>query len=104
MEEIVDFFLRLETTTPKLLYIWGHSYEFDKKDNWDRIDTICEMLSGKADVFYATNIEIVDYINAYNALIFNAEETAVYNPTAKTIWFTADFKMYKVEPGETITI
>ena len=44
--------------TPKLFYLWGHSYEFDRHSNWDRIEKICEELSGKEDVWYATNIEI----------------------------------------------
>ena len=51
--------------TPKLFYLWGHSYEFDSNNNWDRIEKICEELSGKEDVWYATNIEIYDYVKAY---------------------------------------
>lgn len=40
-----------------LFYIWGHSYEFDVKNNWERIEKLCQMLSGKADIFYGTNAE-----------------------------------------------
>ena len=94
--------VRAKLNRPALMYIWGHSYEFTKANNWDRIEEICKRLSGKADVWYATNIEIVDYVKAYDSLIFNTEETKVYNPTAKTVWFTADFRTYKVEPGETL--
>ena len=43
-------------------------------------------------------------MKAYSLLVFNTEETKVYNPTVTTVWLTADFKTYKVEPGETITI
>ena len=96
--------VRAKLNKPALMYIYGHSYEFDKKNNWERIEEICEKLSGKEDVWYATNIEIADYMKAYDSLIFNAEETKVYNPTIKTVWFTADFEFYKVEPGETIKI
>jgi len=87
---------------PRLLYIWGHSYEGDGK--WDKLEDMCQKLSGKEDVWYATNIEIYDYVTAYNSLKLNAEGTKVYNPTLKTIWFFANEKEYKIEPGETIKL
>ena len=96
--------VRAKLNKPALMYVWGHSYEFDRKNNWERMEQILGRLSGKDDVWYATNIEIVDYIKAYSLLVFNTEETKVYNPTVTTVWLTADFKTYKVEPGETITI
>ena len=55
--EMIDSFLRLETDTPKLLYIWGHSYEFDFADNWDFLEEMCRRLSGHKDIFYGTNRE-----------------------------------------------
>ena len=33
--------------------------------------------SGKSDVWYATNIEIYNYVEAYKSLIFNAEGNKV---------------------------
>ena len=89
---------------PKLFYLWGHAYEFDDKDNWDRMEDICEKLSGKDDTWYATNIEIYEYIEAYNSLVFSADSTRIYNPTVKKIWFEVDSVPYSIEPGETIKI
>ena len=96
--------VRAKLNKPVLMYIWGHSYEFDMQNNWELIEEICRRLSGKDDVWYATNIEIIDYARAYDSLIFSLDESKVYNPTAKTVWFTADFKTYKVEPDETVSI
>lgn len=90
--------------TSKLFYIWGHSYEFDNNKNWDRIEKICAELGGKGDVWYATNIEIHDYIEAYKSLVFSADERIVYNPTLKKVWFWMDNRMYSVAPGETVTL
>lgn len=95
---------RSKLNAPRLLYIWGHSYEFDTKNNWDRIEEILKRVSGKDDVWYATNIEIYDYVSAYNSLIFSADETKVYNPTATTVWITYDCKTVKVEPKETLKL
>ena len=59
-EEIVEQFLAMETDEPQLLYIWGHSYELDFDDTrWERFENLCEMLSGKEDIFYGTNKEVL---------------------------------------------
>ena len=52
-------FLTLETETPSLFYVWGHSYEFDAWNFWDRFEEFCRMMSGKEDVFYGTNKEVL---------------------------------------------
>ena len=90
--------------TAKLFYIWGHSYEFDRNNNWDLIEKICDTLGGKNDVWYATNIEIHDYIEAYKSLVFSADERIVYNPTSTKVWFWMDNRMYSVGAGETLKL
>ena len=89
---------------PRLFYLWGHSYEFDRDDNWDRLETICEKLSGKEDIWYSTNMQIYDYVTAYQALVYSADGTRIYNPTLQTIWLDVDGEIYSVKPGETIEI
>jgi len=89
---------------PRLFYLWGHSYEFDNNDNWNRIEKICAELSGKDDVWYATNMEIYEYVNAYHSLIYSANGSRIYNPTLFTVWFDVDRKLYSIKPGETIII
>jgi peptidoglycan/xylan/chitin deacetylase (PgdA/CDA1 family) len=60
LESIVDAFVALETDTPKLLYIWGHSYEMDAEYiTWEKFESICKKLSGRADIFYGTNKEVL---------------------------------------------
>jgi len=94
----------LAKRVPKLFYLWGHSYEFDSNNNWDRIETICQKISGKDDIWYATNIEIYDYVQAYNSLVFSADGSKIYNPTVKQIWFEIDDVPYTIKPNETIKI
>lgn len=89
---------------PRLFYVWGHSFEFDRKNNWERLDALCETLSGHEDIWYATNTEIYDYVQAYHALIFSADYTMVYNPTLVKVWFNMDNKEYSIEPGQTLNL
>lgn len=90
---------------PLLFYVWGHSYEFDINNNWDKIETFCEYIGGKDDIWYATNIEIYEYIEAYGRLKTSADGKIVYNPTSTTLYFCDQtLKPYVVAPGETIKI
>lgn len=89
---------------PRLFYLWGHSYEFEKNNNWDLLETICEKLSGKSDIWYATNMEIYKYVKAYNSLEYSADGTIVYNSTIYKIWFDIDGTLYSVDSKEKIVI
>lgn len=110
--ERIEEFLNLDISTKayharrvsRLIYIWGHSYEFDRNDNWEHIEKICKMLSNKEDIWYATNIEIYDYVQAYKSLRYSANGRMIYNPTLYTIWLDVDGKLYCVSSGETIRI
>lgn len=108
--DMIDRFLniRYEDTPslaghfPKLFYMWGHSYEFDRNNNWELLDEICEKLSGRDDIWYATNIEIYDYVKAYESLVYSVDGNTIYNPTLYDIWFSRDDVVYKIASGETL--
>jgi len=89
---------------PKLFYLWGHSYEFEADNNWHVIEDFAALVGGKADTWYATNIEICDYVNAWRRMITSADGNRVYNPGCCTLWLWADGKTYKVDAGETILL
>ena len=84
--------------------MWGHAFEFDRDDNWDLLDKIGEALGGHDDVWYATNMEIYEYVEAYRSLVYSADRTIVYNPTLITVWFSFDGKICSIAPGETMRL
>ena len=96
--------LYIASRHPRLFFVWGHSSEFESKGNWDRIESICEKLSGKSEIWYATCEMICEYTKAYNSLVFSADELTVYNPTLIEIWFSDGNRDFKVSPGETLRI
>lgn len=59
MEELVDRFLTEPAEKPRLLYIWGHAYEFDIRNDWDAFESILSRLAGHSDVFYGTNSDVL---------------------------------------------
>lgn len=86
---------------PKLMYVWGHSYEFDRNDNWPMMESFCQLVGNRDDIWYASNIEIVDYTKALRALLFTVEQDVVYNPTVQDVWFTCNGEAVLVKSGET---
>lgn len=87
-----------------MMYVWGHSYEFDRDDSWDLIEGFCEFIGGRDDIWYATNIEIVDYMNAAKSLKFTVKGDKVYNPSAIPVWIAVDGTMYEIKPGELVSL
>ena len=57
--ELAERFLTMDTEEPQIFYVWGHSYEFMGNDNWDRMERLCQMLSGRDDIFYGTNKDVL---------------------------------------------
>lgn len=87
---------------PALFYLWGHSYEFDEKhnNNWEVIEEFAAYIGGREDIFYATNGEIMSYISAYNALVFDVDGRSVYNPTATDVYLHINEKDTVAKAGE----
>ena len=69
----------------KLMYVWGHSFEFERNNNWNLIENFCELVSKNKDIWFATNVEVMRYIQALKKLEFSANGDIVYNPTAITV-------------------
>ncbi len=59
--DLIDEFLDTPSDKPQLFYLWGHAYEYDANNNWDRLVKICEKISGRDDVFYGTNREVFGF-------------------------------------------
>ncbi len=80
-----------------LMYVWGHSYEFDDKNNWELMENFCKLVSGKEDIWYCTNIEFMDAMDDLERLQFSADNTFVFNPNARDCWI-------RVNDGEAMCI
>ncbi len=92
--ELYDKFeaLTRAVSTPTVMYVWGHTYEFgpDYDNNWELIEELFEKCHKNPDIWFATNMEIYDYVNAFNSLIFSADGKTVYNPTRTDVFALLD--------------
>lgn len=102
---LIDKFLELKNERgAKMFYLWGHSYEFEQKNNWEHIEQICEKIANKNDIWYANNIDIYNYVMAYNSLVFSSDMSCVYNPSGMEIFFSLNSKEICVKSGETLKL
>ncbi len=85
-----------------LFYVWGHSYEFDDNNNWNVIEEFARRVSGRQDIWYATNGEIREYVRAYENLVFSVDGERVYNPSHIPVWIDIRGRTYKVDGGQTV--
>lgn len=53
-------FADLKPDKPQIFYIWGHSYEMDyRPDYWIKLEEFFKLISGRDDIFYGTNAEVL---------------------------------------------
>lgn len=108
--ELADKFLSIEKTGvafkdyPKLFYVWGHSYEFDRHNNWEVIEEFCKKMGGKDDIWYATNGEIYEYVTAFNNLVFSADGEYVFNPSGIDVYINCNGKDNKISSMQTVKV
>ncbi len=110
--ELADKFNSMnDIRKPQLFYLWGHSYEFNDDNNWDRIEKFCSLMGNREDTWYATNIEIYDYVEAYRSLLVSCDGRRIYNPTLIDVWMSDDVETgfmgrqtYCIKSGETLVL
>lgn len=105
--KLTDQFLNGEVKRePWLFFLWGHSYEFERDNNWNVIEEFAEKVGNREDVWYATNIEIYDYVQAYQQLQSSADGKRLHNPTAITLYYCVKngkcgWHIHSIQPGQT---
>lgn len=90
VERAAEFIARSKSQYLDLLSVWGHSSDFDRDDNWSVIEDFTAMMGARKDIWFATNIEIVDYMAAVERLQYTVTCDRVHNPSARAVWIRVD--------------
>jgi hypothetical protein len=86
----------------RLMYVWGHSYEFDNDNNWDLIEGFCEKAAAADGIWYATNMQVMDYIVAMRRLKWSVEGRYADNPSALSVFIRTEGGVTEIKPGSNI--
>lgn len=83
-----------------VFFIWGHTYEFDRKNDWPSLERIYRPLAGKPDVWYCTNLELFDYEAARRRVVIAANRATAFNPSALPVTLKVDGRLVDVPAGQ----
>lgn len=89
---------------PHLFYLWGHSYEFDNGDGWNMIERFTDLVSDREEIWYATNIQVYDYVKAYENLKFAADQSFVYNPNLQDVYVNCDGREIRIPSDKVVSL
>ncbi len=106
--EILDKFLTMEddsryVSNPRLFYLWGHSYEFNRDNNWEVIEKFAKIIGERDDIWNATNMEIFNYVQAYDRLEYSIDGKTIYNPSGVDVYIYCNGNVI-VPAGKTIVL
>lgn len=96
---LAQSFAEKPSARPQLFYLWGHSYEFEVHDNWHVIEDFAAYLGNRSDIWYATNIEVHDYVTAWHGMHTSADGRRMENPSAIPLWVLADGVLHRIDAG-----
>lgn len=107
LSELADEFLKdiggyFWRRNPKLFYLWGHSYEYNDNNNWEVIENFAKKVGNRTDVWYATNGEVYDYVQAFNRLEYSVNGKWIRNPSNTDVYLNLYDKKVKIPAGETV--
>lgn len=102
--ELAEAFVQPYPFGPQLFYLWGHSYEFEANDNWHVIERFADFMGGRETIWYATNIEIYDYVAAWRGMHVSADGCRFHNPSATPLWLRVNNAVHKIEAGGTLVL
>lgn len=87
-----------------VLFLMDHSCQLKDYKLKQLFIEFCKLVGNREDIWYATCIEYVDYINAIKHLQYSHLFTRVYNPSAIDVWIMVDDHPVKIESGNTIEL
>lgn len=108
-KEMVEAAERFLASVPRhsrmeLLFVWGHSYEFDHDHNWELVDQAGELIGGSERVWKATMSEITAYRNALAGLRFSVNRRLIHNPSSIDVWLSADGASVQIPAGAVVNL
>lgn len=88
----------------RVFYIWGHAYEFHDRNDWEGLERIYKPLSGHAEVWYCTNIELFDYEEARKRMVIAANRASARNPSGTAVTLKVDDRLVEIPAGQTVSL
>ncbi|HSI86654.1 MAG: polysaccharide deacetylase family protein [Candidatus Methylacidiphilales bacterium] len=101
----LEAFMKLNVwDKPRLLYVFGHSFEFERQNNWAVIEDFAREAGNLPGVWYATSIQIADYMASFRNVRVTADRSRIHNMNATSVWITANRQPLEIPGGATVVL
>ncbi len=103
-EAHIERFLKESDGRPRLLLIYGHSWEFDigeDGNDWTLIERISASLGSREDLWSAGLGEVARYLEAIRSL--EQLDGDIWNRSDQPVWLRVHGKILKLDPGERLS-
>jgi hypothetical protein len=102
----------LESDGPglELMIVWGHSFELDgfmssdPDKDWTYMEGVCRQLHASSAIWFATLIEVLDYLEALRLVDASRSDARISNPSALPIWLHINGRDVELPPRATIDL
>jgi peptidoglycan/xylan/chitin deacetylase (PgdA/CDA1 family) len=103
--KLADAFFALPDTELALFFIYGHSWELDAggpTTGWGYMQSLAHRLGGRIDTWYATAIELADYVRAIRRVRPSLADDRLYNPSDTDLWLRGEQSVVRLPAGGSI--
>ncbi len=105
LQELAERFLALyKWQYLYLMYVWGHSYELPEQGGWEIMERFCETVAGREDIWFASNIEIADYMEQAERLRFTIDGDLAVNPGSGSVWLNVNGEPVEIPGGQSVIL
>jgi hypothetical protein len=90
--------------------VWGHSFELDgfmssdPDKDWTYMEDVCRHLQASSAVWFATMIEVLDYLEALRLVDASRSDARISNPSALPIGLHINGRDVELPPRATIDL
>lgn len=87
-----------------ILCVWGHTWEIERKGYWPVMEDFCALAGGRSDTWYATCLEIADYVEATRRMRCSVDGRLLHNPSSIPIHASSGSEEIVIAPGQTLDL
>ncbi len=95
-------FCAIDANELSIMLVMAHTYEFDDPKygcNWQKVEAFCKTVSGKPDIWYATNGEVIQYLLAVSDF---KNSNSMLNTTESTLYINLNGRDTTLKPNQNL--
>lgn len=101
--EHMDRYMTLDSDSISLLYVWGHSWEFQDSIRWENMKLFCERISTDQSIWSVSHGELTDYLLALEKVQVNSAQIKNTNKEAE-VWVKTTQGIVCLKPQQTLQL